>query len=404
MAGQARIFAVTWLSYAGFYLCRRNFSIAIPFLKQDGFDAAQLATAISIYSAGYSAGQFVNGVLADRYGSRVVVTVGMLVSALATAFMAVVPSIEMLWLLQGVNGFAQACGWPGLLKLVSEWFPRESRGITMSWWGTNYVLGAFIAGVFATWSATGPLLAALGWQRTLWFPAAALTVMAVLFALSAREGPFAAPLVKSAVTGLAEVIRNPAIWTIAGMYWCVKFARYVFLFWLPLYMTERLGYSAADAGYTSTIFDLAGAVGVVGAGWVSDRWLASRRFPVGATMMFLLGAACLCHPMLAALGWAGNALGIALIGAFTYGPDILMAGAGVPDVVRREVTATAGGFVNSVGSTGQLVSPLAVAWISARWGWDAVFYTVVVVAVAGGAILTAMWSSEGVKEKAHAAG
>jgi len=390
---QARIFAVTWLSYAGFYFCRKNFSVIMPLLSRDeGFTADGLATALFLYSLGYIAGQFSSGMLADRFGARRVVALGMAVSASVNAAMGFADSAAAITSLWAVNGYAQACGWPGLLKMVSAWFGERSRGVTMGWWSTNFVAGGFLATVFATWAATGPLMATWGWRRGAWWPAAVLGTLAAIFWIFARDRQTPNEERPSAFAGLSEVARSRPVRTIAAMYFAVKLARYVFLFWLPLYMTEKLGYGPDEAGYTSSVFELAGALGVPLAGYLSDRATGGRRFPVGAAMMFALALLCLLHPALAATGRWGNIVGIALIGMATFGADTLMAGAGVQDVVRREVTATAGGFTNAVGSLGQLLSPFVASRISQLYGWDAVFYLLVGVAAVGGAFLATQWN------------
>ena len=58
-----RIFAVTWLTYAGFYLCRKNFAVAMPILAEKlGSTTLDFATVIFIYSLFYAIGQFANAV------------------------------------------------------------------------------------------------------------------------------------------------------------------------------------------------------------------------------------------------------------------------------------------------------------------------------------------------------
>lgn len=391
---QSRIFAATWLSYAGFYFCRKNFSIVMPLLARDeGFRADQLAQALFFYSLAYVAGQFSSGMLSDRLGPRRVVVGGMLLSAVATAMMGFADSLVAILACQAVNGYAQACGWPGLLKMMAARFGSSSRGVVMGWWCTNYVAGGFLATLFATWAATGPLLLAFGWRRGAWGPALVLAAMAIIFwFLTHGESSDTTLTHATPWSGLAEVVHNRAVLTIAAMYFTVKLARYVFLFWLPFYMTQGLGYGAAEAGYTSSIFEFVGFGGVVLAGYVSDHAARGRRFPVGALMMFLLSALCLAHPLLASTGRWGNIIGISFIGMMTFGADALMAGAGVQDVVRREVTATAGGFTNAVGSLGQVLSPFVASMVSAQFGWNAVFYVLVVITLAGGCILATQWN------------
>lgn len=388
------IFAATWIAYAGLYLCRKNLSVLMPALSRDlSFSADLLAQIVFLYSAAYSFGQFTMGLAADRFGARRVVIAGMTVSAAANFAMAFTAH-PLLWLvLQGVNGLAQACGWPSLIKIVAAQFTAAERGRALAWWCTSYVFGAFLATLFATLAMTGPLWAALGWQRGAIFPAVVLLALAAAFALR-RTGDSAVetPAVSKSVDGLRQVAFDGAIQTIAVSYFFIKLTRYAFLFWLPLYMVERLGYSQAQAGYASSAFELAGFAGVLAAGYLSDRLFASRRFPVGALMLAGLAAACWAHPALAAQGWAGNLMGISLIGALVFGPDTLMGGAATQDLAHREFAATAAGFVNSVGSMGQLASPLFVAQIVKHWGWDALFCSFVVMAAAGSLTLATRWS------------
>ncbi len=186
---QARIFALTLLSYAGYYLCRKNLSVLMPFLsKEYGLSNDYWANVIFLYSIAYAAGQIISGRLADRWGARVVVSAGMIVSALATGAMGWSTHFVAL---QAVNGLAQACGWSGLVKIMGYWFEAHRRGVVMAWWGTNYVIGGFVATIFATYAASGPVLASLGWRRGVWAPALLLLLLGIVFAVFVRNGPAA---------------------------------------------------------------------------------------------------------------------------------------------------------------------------------------------------------------------
>ncbi|MBI3693404.1 MAG: MFS transporter, partial [Acidobacteria bacterium] len=154
-----RIFAVTWLAYAGFYLCRKNFSVLMPLLETDlGYSKIQFANVIFGYSLLYALGQFVAGPLADRYGPRLIVGLGFLIVIGSNLAMAFGASLALFAVLSCLNGAGQATGWSGLVKNMAWWFPHEQRGVVMAWWSTNYVLGGFLATVFATF------VAAQGWR------------------------------------------------------------------------------------------------------------------------------------------------------------------------------------------------------------------------------------------------
>jgi len=85
---------------------------------------------------------------------------------------------------------------------------------------------------------------------------------------------------------------------------------------------------------------------------------------------------------------------IGLVGILTFGPDTLMSGAATQEAAGPTAAATAAGFVNGIGSVGQLLSPIFVA-AAVRWtGWDGLFQLFVVVSLLGCAALTALWGRE----------
>jgi sugar phosphate permease len=376
-----RIFTVTWLAYFGFYLCRKNFSVLMPFLKMErGYTSEALAHVLFVYSLAYAGGQFLMGGIADRLGSRLVVTAGALFSAASSALTG---TLAPLVLLQGINGLAQSSGWPGLLKMTGTWFPASNRGVIMAWWGTHMVLGGAAAASLAAWATQGD------WKRGAWVPALFLGVIAAVFGLLGADRP--GPKKEKGRAARAPLVLNPPLISIAAMYFCVKMTRYAFLFWLPLYMTEFLRYKPSDAGYASSVYELIGFLGVLLAGYVSEKTAKGARFPVAAIMMFGLAVLCAAYPRLSQSGSWINLGAIALMGAFTFGPDTLMAGAGTQEAAPPEAAGRAAGFVNGVGSLGQVVSPYLVAMVSARYGWPAIFNVLGGVALLGGLALTTQW-------------
>ena len=114
--------------------------------------------------------------------------------------------------------------------------------------------------------------------------------------------------------------------------------------------------------------------------------------PVGALGMWGLAIACFFHPQLAAWSHLGNAIGISLMGFFTYGPDALMSGAAAIDAGSPKAAGLAAGVINGVGSLGQMIAGLVVAYITIQFGWDTLFYFFVVIALIAGCLLAIRWN------------
>ena len=203
-----------------------------------------------------------------------------------------------------------------------------------------------------------------------------------------RQASITARLVDyQAVRLYLRMLGNWEVWTAAiGALFC-KITRYSFLFWLPLYLTQRRGYTTGEAGYTSSIFKLAGFGGALLVGYVSDKLMQSRRLPVAAMMMWGLAVACWLHPWLAEHGRWGGALGIALIGIMNHGPDSVLQGAAAQDIGTRWGVGKTSGFINGVSSVGQLISAYLVGTVSQRYSWDVLFYVFMALAFAGGSVL-----------------
>ena len=234
----------------------------MPLMSEElHYSNMQLANVVFGYSLLYASGQFVFGVLADRFGSRLIVTAGLLVAVVSNLLLGLAPSLAMMVLFACLNGAGQSAGWPAPVKNMAAWFRPRERGIVMAWWTTNYVIGGFVGTVFATFVVTSPwLMPRWGWHRAFWIPAAALFVITVFYVMLVRNRPSEAGLseivdgdgelaahnsstggsFRAAAAIYLRMLKDWDIWTVAVGALFVKVTRYSFMFWLPLYLTQRL--------------------------------------------------------------------------------------------------------------------------------------------------------------------
>lgn len=391
------IFAVTWFSYAGFYLVRKSFSVAKTELEKPeagGWNLRDMAWVDGAYLTTYAIGQFVWGILGDRYGTRVVILTGMLSAILVAVAMGASTSILALATLFAIQGLCQSSGWAPLSKNMGEFFSRRERGTVLGFWCTNYGAGGLVASAVAGAAVSGALYYSVdpahAWRFAFWVPAALLLVIWIGFLLFQRNRPEDVGLPPIEVyhgeqqavlvegdspdeeqegtwSTIFEVLQNRMVLLLAAVYFFLKPTRYAILFSAPLYVKHRLEISgvdssAAESGLIGGMFDLAGPIGVIFGGIVSDYLFRSRRIPISVITLLLLSAFLLVFPQLPATRMAIGA-GFFLIGFLLYIPDSLVSGTAAVDFGTKKGASTAVGVINGCGSIGAIIGGTMPGWI-----------------------------------------
>ncbi|MEX5689549.1 MFS transporter [Pseudomonas silesiensis] len=375
---RVQIFVITWLAYAAFYFTRKAFSVAKLGIAEDpGFtlDKMAMANLDAIYLAAYAIGQFTWGILADRFGPRVVVLGGLLISAAAALVMGSFATLPIFATCMLIQGLAQSTGWSGLCKNVGSFFPAEQRGRVLGLWSSCYAFGGLVASPFAGWWA----YTLIGtWHAAFISSAAVVGLVALLFFIFQRNKPedVGLPAVEpepeptadeahtqstfSVLEPLREILRNRTVLVLGLAYFLLKPARYAILLWGPVIVFEQMpSVGKVGAAIIPTAFELAGLLGPILLGLASDKLFGARRMP--ACVISLLALTVALALFMGALHTGSVVLVVALLfvmGLTLYGPDSMISGAAAIDFGTAKAGATAAGFVNGCGSVGAILGGL----------------------------------------------
>jgi sugar phosphate permease len=393
-----QLFVATWLSYCGFYLVRKVYAVVkLPLKEHLGLDDIEVAWPWTIYLVTYMLGQFLAAWLGRRMESRRILAIGMSVAAACNVVLGLLVDAKaaspLLWMCvtMAIFGLAQSTGWPHNVALFANWTRKAERGTLFAVWGTCYQFGAILGKGLA-----GFLLGWLGLAWSFYGSSLVLLAFTVFFVLRARERPESVGLslpdeaepLPDAVQPGRDAVARPAshsrafVASIVAMgliYFGFKFLRYALDSWSALILGEHFGMSTSVAAYFSTAFDWVGFLGVLVAGYWSDRIPGARRTPVifwmtcgclaATTAMWMIG---LSAPLLFVLL-------LGLIGFMAMGPDSLLSGAGAMDVGSRRQAAVAAGVINGLGSIGPIVQEPVIGWLKQTRGLDAVFLLLVAI-------------------------
>jgi hypothetical protein len=108
-----RILWAATITYAVYYLCRVNISIAIPFLQRSlGYSKTELGMVASSLQVPNGLGKFLNGLIADRTNPRYFMAAGLLLSGVANIAFSASAALPVLALVWALNGWFQSMGFP----------------------------------------------------------------------------------------------------------------------------------------------------------------------------------------------------------------------------------------------------------------------------------------------------
>ncbi|MDF9827308.1 sugar phosphate permease [Ereboglobus sp. PH5-10] len=425
---QTRTIIGTMVGYALYYFVRKNFSLAMPGLEADmGITKVQLGFFLTLHGVIYGCSRFVNGFIADRVSGRKFMTLGLVLCSLANyafgfsdtfarwttgmsngaQFLSVtVVFMGVIWVM---NGFVQGMGVPPVNRLLTHWIPARELATKMSVWNTSHSIGAGLVVILCGYLMTHFGVGA--WRLCFFVPATISLCGAVWLWFTLRDTPSSLglpELTNTATAGKVEktdtkspayrafvrkqVFGNRIIWTIAFVNFLVYIVRFTILDWGPTLLKETKGVSLASAGWMVALFEIAGIVGMLVAGWATDRFLKSRAHRtcvfcmIGAAVSMLLfwKIPADAHPI-------ATFVALCMAGFFIYGPQALL-GIATSNHATKKASATGNGLVGLFGYASTVISGLGIGFMAKNYGWDHTFVALLGVAIFTILVLLTIWN------------
>ncbi|MCH3922914.1 phosphoglycerate transporter protein PgtP [Limosilactobacillus sp.] len=416
-----QVFLGIFIGYAGYYLLRNNFSIAIPGLIKEGFSKGELGLALSAVSLAYGISKFVMGIVSDKSDARIFLPLGLLLVSLVNLAFGLIPAltsnITIMFIVLFVIGWFQGMGWPPCGRVLVHWFSLNERGGKTALWNTAHNVGGGLMAPLANWGivlvAASPL-AIKSFNGAFVVPAIVGIVIALLAFILVRNSPESVGLppieeyrndYPNKSHQLSEqnystrellfkhVLNNKWIWVIAVANIFVYLVRYGVENWVPTYLTEVKGITLGTASASYLWYELAGIPGTLLAGWISDHVFHGRRGPASFCYMVLVSVFLVIYMSANSLAMINVAL--VAIGFLIYGP-VMLIGLQALDLVPKKAAGTAAGLTGLFGYFfGSFSANAVIGWVVDMAGWHMGFILILAASILACLIFLATWNVRG---------
>lgn len=368
------------------YLDRTNISVAATALGKDlNLSTVELGYIFSAFGWAYAALQIPGGVIADRFGPRVLYAFCLITWSIATLAQSLAKGFFSLFSLRLATGTFEAPSYPINNRVVTNWFPDHERASATA----MYVSGQFIGLAFLT-----PILVNVqnhvGWQGLFIGTGLVGLVWGIVWYLFYRD-PLEHPRVNQAELDYIEeggaLFRPreqragaPSVWhwsnvkqvfsskTLWGVYigqFAVNATLWFFLTWFPTYLVKYRGLDFIKSGYLASVPFLAACAGLLLSGFVSDR-LVNQGVSVGMARRTPIIIGLLLSVSIVGANYTDDtALIIFFMSLAFFGAGMaLISWVFVSLLSPKHLIGLTGGVFNFMGNLASIVVPIVIGYLA----------------------------------------
>ena len=299
------VLGILFIAWTVSYMDRMVMTVAIPYIAKDfNLTPLTMGVVMSSFFAGYALFQIPGGMLADKFGPRKVMSVAITWWSVFTFLTGMVTSLTNMLVIRLLFGLGEASFPGGSWKTIANWFPKKERSTANGIMMSSNALGPAIAPLFVV-----GIMATFNWRSVFYFLFIPGIIVVALVWIFIRDNPAESKLIspeelkviqdvseeqqkEANKLSLKDVLKFPVVWKIFFMWFTFDITFWGFSSWIPSYLVKARGFDLLKMGINASLPFLAGTVGVIVGGYISDKYFVGKRrnLIIGSE---LLGAICL---------------------------------------------------------------------------------------------------------------
>ena len=351
-------FLSIFIGYGFFYTTRLSMSVGKEsMISAQILDAHQLGMIGSGFFFAYALGKLTHGFLSDRAHIGRLMSTGLFLSALCNFAFGLSSSFVFMMCIWTLNGWFQSTGSAPSGTNISHWFSSTERGWRYSIWSMAQNIGEVIS-----FTLTAFILIYFSWRASFIVPALLCLVVAgvIHFTIKDRPSTYGLPPIENykndvpPSTSSAEtlslskqlyLLKSSWLWVLGASCACMYICRYAITNWLVLYLQQVKAYSLTQATFCLSMFSLAGIIGTLVAGPISDYFFKAHRGPAAFCYAFALFFAFILLFYISPYSYLSDCLAATVAGFAIGGLLVFLGGLIAIDLSPSQATGAALGVI-----------------------------------------------------------
>jgi sugar phosphate permease len=388
------------------YLDRLTISVLAPVItKELHLSNLEFAQVGVWFLVAYTISQALSGRLYDRIGSKRGFTASVIVWSSAAAATATATTVGALSVCRFALGLGEAGNWPGAAKVVAEWFPVRERAFAMAIFNSGAALGAVISPPIIVW-----LQLRYGWQAAFLVTASLgflWLVLWLLFYQPPDRHPMMTAEERAVITADAAAARETEAQDKIGwgallgyrQVWAIVLARFMvdpiwwlYITWLPKYLSDARGFSLAQIGMYAWVPYLAADAGSLTGGALSG-YLIARGWSVDRARKTVIAAAAALMPAgIFAVRAESAAVALALMCVVLFAFQVWINNVQTlpSDFFPSRAVGSVAGLGGFGAGLGSMLFTLTTGWVVDHFSYTPIFTAAGLLAPAGTLVLFAL--------------
>jgi len=406
------------------YIDRLTVSVLAPLITKDlNLSNTEFGGIATWFLFAYTISQSLSGKLYDRVGIKKGFTVSIIVWSVAAMSHAFATGLRSLSAFRFVLGLGEAGNWPGAAKTVAVWFPARQRALGMAIFNSGAAIGSIVAppvivgltAYFGHWQQTFVVTGMLGFlwlilwwivydspENHKWLTAAEYKIItedeAETTSRKQSDNVDADSSVASSTIPIAEpvqplgwfeLLRYRQTWAIVISRFLVDPVWWLYITWLPLYLSQVHGFDLKQIGLFAWVPYVAADAGSLFGGWLSG-FLIGRGWSVNkARKAVIIFAAALMPAGILAAFTPDAMMALGLIGVVLFGFQVWINN--VQTLPSDFFPSNAVGSVAGLGGTGagigSMIFIFTTGWVVDHFSYTPILVTAGVLAPIGTLVL-----------------